>query len=112
MSRYALGIDFGTESARAVLVDCGDGRELGTQVYEYEHGVIDVRLPAPDDDVRLEPEWALQDPDDYLRTFRHAVPALLEATGVDPADVAGIGIDFTSCTMVRPSAIAARNSFL
>jgi L-ribulokinase len=98
--RYALGIDFGSDSARAVLVDCADGRELGTQVYEYEHGVIGERLPAPDDDVRLEPEWALQDPEDYLRTFQHAVPALLDATGVDPADVAGVGIDFTACTML------------
>ena len=54
MSRYALGIDFGTESGRAVLVDCADGRELGTQVYRYRNGVIDERLPPPDDDVRLE----------------------------------------------------------
>ena len=33
--RYAIGIDFGTESGRAVLVDCADGRELGTAVYRY-----------------------------------------------------------------------------
>jgi L-ribulokinase len=97
---YALGIDFGTESGRAVLVDCADGRELGTQVYMYRHGVIDERLPAPDDDVVLELDWALQDPEDYERTLQEAVPALLSATGVDPADVIGIGVDFTSCTML------------
>lgn len=100
MSRYALGIDFGTESGRALLVDCADGRELGTQVYAYRNGVIDERLPAPDDDVRLEHDWALQDPEDYLRTLQEAVPALLAETGVDPADVIGVGIDFTSCTML------------
>jgi L-ribulokinase len=98
--RYALGIDFGTESGRALLVDCADGRELGTQVYRYRNGVIDERLPAPDDDVRLEHDWALQDPEDYLRTLQEAVPALLAETGIDPAQVIGIGIDFTSCTML------------
>ena len=98
--RYAVGVDFGTESGRAVLVDCADGRELGTAVYAYRNGVIDERLPAPDDDVRLEPDWALQDPEDYVRTFQEAVPALLAETGVDPADVVGVGIDFTACTML------------
>ena len=53
--KYALGIDFGTESARTVLVDCADGRELATTVYHYANGVIDERLPPPNDDVELEP---------------------------------------------------------
>lgn len=100
MTAYAVGVDFGTESGRAVLVDCADGRELATSVYPYRNGVIAERLPAPDEDVRLEPEWALQDPEDYLRTFQTTVPALLAETRVDPADVIGIGIDFTSCTML------------
>jgi L-ribulokinase len=99
-SGYAIGVDFGTESGRAVLVDCSDGRELATAVYEYRNGVIDEHLPAPDEAVRLEPDWALQDPQDYVRTFQEAVPPLLAETGVDPADVIGIGIDFTSCTML------------
>ena len=99
-SRYAIGVDFGTESGRAVLVDCEDGRELATVVYEYRNGVIDEHLPAPDDDVRLEPDWALQDPEDYVRTFQEAVPQLLAEAGVDPADVVGVGIDFTACTML------------
>jgi L-ribulokinase len=96
----ALGVDFGTESARAVLVDCADGSEVGTSVEAYEHGVIDARLPAPDEDVELEPDWALQDPRDYVRSFQAAVRRLLADTGVPPADVIGIGIDFTSCTML------------
>ena len=53
-----------------MLVDCADGRELATAVYPYANGVIDERLPAPHDDVVLEPDWALQDPGDYLRTLR------------------------------------------
>jgi len=102
MSRraYAIGIDLGTGSGRAVLVDCADGRELGTSVYEYLNGVIDERLPAPNDDILLAPDWALQDPMDYVRTVQETVPALLAETGVDPAEVIGIGIDFTSCTML------------
>ncbi len=97
---YALGIDFGTESARAVLIDCSDGSERGSSVYAYENGVADARLPAPDDDVELEPDWALQDPRDYVRSLRIAVPCLLAETGVSPDEVIGIGIDFTSCTML------------
>jgi L-ribulokinase len=95
---YAIGIDFGTESGRAVLVDCAEGRELGTTVYPYRNGVIDERLPGSG--VALEPDWALQDPEDYVRTLQEAVPALLAETGVDPAQVIGIGIDFTACTML------------
>ena len=62
--------------------------------------MIAERLPAPDDDVELEPDWALQDPEDYVRTLQEAVPAVLAETGVDPAAVIGIGIDFTACTML------------
>ena len=77
--------------------------------------MIDEHLPAPDDDVHLEPDWALQDPEDYVRTLQETVPQLLAETGVDPADVVGIGIDFTSCTMLpddsrRDPALRARRS--
>lgn len=101
---YAIGIDFGTESGRALLVDVADGRELATAVHRYANGVIDQHLPAPDEDVRLEPEWALQDPEDYLATLREAVPRLLAETGVAADDVVGIGIDFTACTMLPTTA--------
>ena len=98
--KAALGIDFGTESVRAVLVDCADGTEIGESVEPYEHGVIDERLPSPDEDVVLEPDWALQDPDDYVAGLRTGVRRLLAETRLRPEDVVGIGIDFTSCTML------------
>jgi L-ribulokinase len=98
--KYSVGIDFGTESGRAVLVEAATGAELATAVFRYENGVIDEHLPAPDDDVRLEPDWALQDPDDYIRTFQVTVPSVLSQSGVDPSEVVGIGIDFTACTML------------
>ena len=95
---YAIGVDFGTESGRAVIVRVRDGAELGSAVYHYPDGVIDVRLPSSGE--RLPPEWALQNPDDYIGVFKQAVPAALKASGVDAADVIGLGIDFTSCTMM------------
>jgi L-ribulokinase len=98
MTKYAIGIDFGTESGRAILVDVADGREVATSVYPYSHGVIDERLP--NSSVRLEPDWALQDPEDYLRTFRATIPAVLKESSVNPADVIGLGVDFTACTML------------
>ena len=100
MAKYAIGVDFGTESGRAVLVDVADGREVATAVYPYSHGVIDDKLPIPGEEIRLEPDWALQDPQDYIRTFQSTIPSVLEQSKVKPEDVIGIGIDFTACTML------------
>lgn len=100
MTGYAIGVDFGTESGRVVLVDVADGRQVATAVSVYTHGVIDQRLPLPDRDVRLPPDWALQDPEDYLRVFKEAIPAVLAQASVGPRDVVGVGIDFTACTML------------
>ena len=96
--KYSVGVDFGTESGRAVLVDVSDGSEIATAVYPYQNGVIDERLPVAES-VELAPDWALQDPDDYIRTFQNAIPEIVRQSGVNPADVIGIGIDFTACTM-------------
>jgi L-ribulokinase len=104
VSKYAIGVDFGTESGRAVLVDVGSGHEMATAIYPYRNGVIDERLPAPDDDVRLELDWALQDPLDYVRTLQETVPAVVREAGVDASAVVGIGIDFTACTMLPTTA--------
>ena len=98
MSTYAIGIDFGTESARTVLVDLADGREVAAAVYPYSDGVIDERLPGSD--VRLEPDWALQNPIDYVTAVTDTVPRVLQEAAVDPDDVIGVGIDFTACTMM------------
>ncbi len=98
--KYAIGVDFGTESGRAVLVDVTSGKELAAAIYKYSHSVIDEVLPVEGKPVRLEPDWALQDPEDYVRTFQRTIPAVMRQSGVDPADVIGIGIDFTACTML------------
>jgi L-ribulokinase len=96
--RYVVGVDFGTLSGRALVVRVADGEELGTAVHAYRHGVIEERLPATG--AALPPDWALQDPDDYRDVLRNAVPAAVAASGVDPARVVGIGVDFTACTVL------------
>jgi L-ribulokinase len=89
-----VGIDFGTLSARAVVVRAHDGEELGSAVHDYAHGVIDATLAGRE----LPPDWALQDPKDYLDALRDAVPAALREAGVSPADVVGVATDFTAST--------------
>ncbi len=100
--KYAIGVDFGTESGWAVLVEVSSGKEVTTAVYRYLHGVIDALLPGTT--ICLAPDWALQDPGDYLRTFKRTIPAVLKQTGVDPADVIGVGVDFMACTMLPVTA--------
>ncbi len=90
---YTIGLDFGTLSGRAVLVDARDGAEIAESVFDYPHGVMDEQLPSG---LKLPPDWALQHPQDYLDVFAHTVPAVLRQSGVAPADVKGIGIDFTA----------------
>ena len=90
---YTIGLDFGTLSGRAVLVDARDGAEVAESVFDYPHGVMDSQLPSG---IMLPPDWALQHPQDYLDVFAHTVPAVLRQSGVDPAAIAGIGIDFTA----------------
>ena len=94
---YVIGVDFGTLSGRAVVVRVADGTELGSAVHEYEHAVLTDALP---DGTRLGHDWALQVPGDYVEVLKQAVPAAVRAAGVDPAQVVGIGTDFTACTMV------------
>jgi len=97
-TKYSIGVDFGTESGRAVLVKVDNGEEVASSVYEYKDGVIDEFLPGTD--IRLEPDWALQNPTDYIQTLEKTIPALLKKSGVNARDIIGIGIDFTSCTMM------------
>lgn len=93
-----IGIDFGTESARAILVDARDGRMLGSAVSTYRHGVIDERLPSSD--VALGAEWALQHPGDWLESLQACVRQAVDAAKVQAGDVIGLGIDFTACTVL------------
>jgi len=91
---HVVGVDFGTLSARALVVRVADGEELGSATHEYANGVIDRVLPSSGE--RLPSQWALQDPADYVQALRTAVPQAVAAAGVDAASVVGIATDFTA----------------
>src|SRR5271170_1560296 len=91
---YVVGVDFGTLSARALVVRVSDGAEAGTEVGEYAHGVIDPELAGRE----LPPDWALQDPGDYTEALTVIVPAAIRDAGIDPGRVIGVATDFTAST--------------
>ncbi|MCJ7842272.1 ribulokinase [Lederbergia sp. NSJ-179] len=98
LAKYSIGVDYGTQSGRAVLVEIGSGREIATSVKEYTHGVMDEFLPGKKK--KLEEDWALQHPNDYLEVLQVTIPAVLTEANVSAEDVIGIGIDFTACTVL------------
>lgn len=99
---YALGIDFGTESARAILADVSNGKLASSAVYSYQHGVISDKLPGTE--VKLGPDWALQHPQDYINALKRTVPKLLKESGISAEQIIGIGIDFTGSTVIPTTA--------
>jgi L-ribulokinase len=98
---YAIGIDFGTESGRALLLDLETGREAAVSEVGYPSGVIDRELPETG--AGLPPDWALQDPDDWMTVVETAVPEALSSAGVGEDEVVGLGVDVTSCTVLPVS---------
>lgn len=96
MAKYVIGIDYGTLSGRAVMVNTQTGMEMGSTVFDYPHGVMDETLP---DGTKLGVDYALQYPQDYIDVLTKTIPPLLEKTGVSSEDVVGVGIDFTACTV-------------
>jgi L-ribulokinase len=96
--RYVIGIDFGTLSARALLVDVRNGDTKSSAVAEYKSGVIDRSLP--DSNKLLASDTALQDPADYLRALETTVRAVVKKARISPEQVLGIGTDFTCCTVL------------
>ena len=99
--RYSIGVDFGTESGRSILVDVATGEEVASSVLAYARGVMDERLPSG---VKLDHEFALQDPADYLAVLQRTIPAVLKKVDAKPEQVVGIGVDFTSCTILPVTA--------
>lgn len=95
--RYTIGIDYGTLSGRAVLVDVATGDIVATDVLDYPHAVMSRALPSG---TPLPPDWALQHPQDYVDVLATTVPAVLSSAGVSGAQVIGLAIDFTGCTML------------
>lgn len=109
MSKYVIGVDYGTLSGRALLADARTGEEIASAVYEYPHAVMDKALS---DGTPLGPDWALQDPRDYLEVLGNAVPEVIRKSGVSPEDIIGIGTDFTACTVLPVKADGTPLCFL
>ncbi len=96
--KYALGLDFGTNSVRALLVDLASGREIATAVHPYETGEQGIILDPRD------PNLARQNPADYIRGTEAVTRAVLrrakDVKGFQPSGVVGIGIDTTGSTPI------------
>lgn len=101
MGKYVVGVDFGTQSGRAVVISVDEGKQLSEAVSFYKDEVIDEFLPGTD--IKLSSDWALQNPDDYIEVLFTAVPEAIKKSGVNKDDIIGIGIDFTACTMMPVS---------
>ena len=95
MAKYSLGIDFGSLSARAILVDVSNGKQVASKSSAYQHAVIEKMNGKP-----LGEGWALQDPADYVESMVACVRAAVAESGAAPEDIIGIGVDFTACTIL------------
>ncbi len=96
VKRFSLGLDFGTESVRALVVDCDGGREVAQAVAPYVHGVIDKALPGSNKP--LPHDFALQHPGDYVESMVKAIRQVLKT--VPASRIVGVGVDFTACTIL------------
>ncbi len=97
-SAVTIGVDYGTESGRVVVLSLDDGQELASVAVAYRHRVIDRMLPGSQ--VPLPADWALEHPSDYLDVLRLGVPQALAKAAVAPDRVVGLGVDATSCTVI------------
>ncbi len=97
MTKYAIGIDYGTLSARAILVDLTDGSEVAVSEFKYPHAILGSDFFSG---IALESTDAFQHPGDYLDAIENTVKGVISDSGINAEDVVGIGIDFTSCTVL------------
>ena len=97
-SVYAIGLDFGTASARSLLLDLTSGEEAALCELPYAQGVIDEVLPSTGE--RLGRDWALHDPDDYIPLLERGIREVLAAAPGVARRVIGIGVDATCCSVL------------
>ncbi|MBO0958811.1 ribulokinase [Neobacillus sp. MM2021_6] len=97
-SHYSIGIDYGTESGRVVIVDVNTGEIKATQIVPYRHNVITETLPFYSN--QIPKGSALQHPQDYLDVLEEGVPSAITKAQINPKQIIGLGVDFTSSTLV------------
>lgn len=96
--KYAIGVDFGTLSARAIVASLEDGHTLGEGVSAYAKGVMTTALP--DGTPLPGGDWALADPLDYWESLKACVKGALDCAAVPEKDVLSIAIASTACTLL------------
>ncbi|MBR5236094.1 MAG: ribulokinase [Clostridia bacterium] len=109
MKKYSIGIDYGTLSARALLIDLETGKEIAESDFVYPHAVM---TDADFTGIRLLKTDAFQNPQDYLDAFSNTVKSVLKQSEITPEQVVGVGIDFTSCTVLPTKADGTPLCFL
>ncbi|MEG1158517.1 MAG: ribulokinase, partial [Christensenellaceae bacterium] len=109
MPKYSIGIDYGTLSGRALLVDVATGEEIATSVLDYPHAVMDENLPSGK---KLRADFALQHPQDYIDVIAYTIPKVIKESGISAQDIIGVGVDFTACTVLPVKADGTPMCFL
>ncbi|MEG0251604.1 MAG: ribulokinase [Christensenellaceae bacterium] len=109
MPKYSIGIDYGTLSGRALLVDVATGEEIATSVLDYSHAVMDEKLPSGK---KLRSDFALQHPQDYIDVIAYTIPKVIKESGISAQDIIGVGVDFTACTVLPVKADGTPMCFL
>ena len=94
---YTIGLDYGSLSCRGILADVSDGRIVAAAEFAYPHGILTDTLP---DGTALTGNWCLQHPADYLTVLEQILPELLRQSRIEPAQIIGIGVDFTASTVI------------
>ena len=97
MKQYTIGVDFGTLSARAILLDAENGREAASAEFVYPHAIMSESIPCG---TPLWADCALQHPQDYIDALSFTVKEVTKQGGATPEQILGIGIDFTACTVL------------
>jgi L-ribulokinase len=112
MPKYAIGLDYGTNSVRTIVVNVANGREVAAAVWNYAHGADGVIVSG-------DPNLARQHPADYVKgaevTLRKAIAAAKrKVKGFRADQVVGVGVDTTGSTPLpvdrtgRPLALGRR----
>lgn len=94
--KYSIGIDYGTGSGRVLIVNVNTGKIIGMSVVKYNSGTIEKTLL----DKPIPHSFALQDAADYIDVLKIGIPEAIKNAGITGSDIIGLGIDFTSSTMV------------
>jgi len=108
--KFTIGIDFGTKTVQAILVDTNNGKLAASSSCKYPHGVITEKLP--NSDVELGKNWALQHPKDYLTALRRTIPKLMSESQIKPEQVIGLGISFAGSTVIPTTADGTPLAFM